>query len=152
MANPFGRPRIYNSVEDFEEAINSYFDKVEEENKASLEKNGKLCRSPNIAALCSHMGLLKSVFYEYAKRKDSNDNVYSNSVKMASQRLELFKLENASLGMIREITTIFDLKNNHGYVDKQEVITTQTDDRLTPEQVKERLEEMKKKKVNSKKT
>ena len=122
-----GRTREYQTVEEFTEAIVSYFTEVDEENKKSMKTIKRLTRSPNIAGLCNHVGLVKSTFYEYAKRVDCNNKAFSNSIKMASQYLEDYKLENASLGLLREITTIFDLKNNHGYTDKQEVVNINQD-------------------------
>ena len=139
-----GRPREYNTVEEFTQTIIEYFTEIENENKLSLEETGKLRRVPNMASLCNYMGIVKDTFYNYAKRVDSNNQPFSDSTKRAAQYIEGFKLESASLGLLREITTIFDLKNNHGYADKIDVNTTTSSDQLTNDDIKAKINELKK--------
>jgi heme-binding NEAT domain protein len=85
------------------------------------------------------MGLSKEAFYLYDNRVDCNGNRFIDSRKEATVRLEAFKLEKAATGHIREIITIFDLKNNHGYADKQEVTVSDNNETLTAEQVRDRM-------------
>jgi hypothetical protein len=142
---PFtGRPRKYDSVEDFVTAMTSYFDLCERENATSIRESGKLSRVLNVEHLCSHMGIVKDTLYQYAKRTDGNGNSFSDSVKMASQYIAGFKIEKAALGFLKEITTIFDLKNNHGYVDKTELTVSNEPEKLSAEDIKRRLQEKKK--------
>lgn len=134
-----GRPREYQSVDDFNAKVEEYFKEIEDANEESMRKFGKLCRAPNIAGLCLHLEISKETFYNYAKRVDGKNQSFVDSIKRASQALESYKLEKASLGQLKEITTIFDLKNNHGYVDKQELTLNETGDKLTAEEIKQRL-------------
>lgn len=142
---PLGAPRIYNTVEGFTNAIVDYFNTIEKENEISLRETGKLKRVPNMASLCNHMGIVKDTFYNYAKRVDSKNQPFSDSTKRAAQYIEGFKLESAALGLLKEITTIFDLKNNHGYTDKVEVNTNTGNEQLSPDDIKAKLNEIKKK-------
>lgn len=139
-----GRPRIFKTVKEFTDAITSYFDKVEKENEESLKATGKLKRNPNIAHMCEHMGIAKQNFYEYAKRYDDNNEPFAHAMRMATQHIEGFKLEAAALGMLREITTIFDLKNNHGYVDKMNLITNAEPEQISADDIANRIKNRKK--------
>ena len=136
-------PRIFNSVQEFSDLVDSYFAEIEEQNKQSIQNFGKMCRVPNIAGLCVHMGIHKDTFYEYAKKTDSNGNSYKDVTKNAVMRIESFKLESAATGQIREIMTIFDLKNNHGYTDKVDVNTNAAPEQITPEEIAAKLKEIK---------
>lgn len=139
-----GHPRIYNTVEEFTQAIIDYFTEIEQENEESLKESGRLKRVPNMASLCNHMGIVKDTFYNYAKRVDSKNQPFSDSTKRAAQYIEGFKLESAALGLLREITTIFDLKNNHGYADKIDIATNSQPEQLTTDDIKNKINTLKK--------
>jgi hypothetical protein len=147
-----GRPRVYDTVEEFTQAIVDYFTDIEKENELSLETTGRLKRVPNMASLCNYMGIVKDTFYNYAKRVDSKNQPFSDSTKRAAQYMEGFKLEGAALGLLKEISIIFDLKNNHGYADKIEVNTKSDNEQLTPDDIKAELNELRKKQESQQST
>jgi hypothetical protein len=137
-----GRPRTFQTLEEFVALMNEYFDDIEKENSKALATTGKLKRNPNIAHMCEHMGISKQNFYEYAKRTDINGKPFAHAMKMATQHIEGFKIEAATLGLLKEITTIFDLKNNHGYTDKMDINTNPTTEQLTPDEISNKLKKM----------
>jgi len=136
-----GRPRTFQTLEEFVNLMNEYFDIIETENEKAIADTGKLKRNPNIAHMCEHMGISKQNFYEYAKRSDINGQPFAHAMQMATQHIEGFKIEAAALGFLREITTIFDLKNNHGYADKMDVTTNTAPEQLTINEIADKLKE-----------
>jgi len=121
--NAGGRPRLFQSPEAFEEKANAYFAQITSEDR------------PTLAGLCLFMGFSdKESFSNYANYGDE----FSRTIKKTQLRIEADR-HNRLIG--KDTFTpgvIFDLKNNHGWVDKQEVSMTVThEDRL--DRVRERL-------------
>lgn len=113
-----GRPRIYDSVEDLEAAIESYFSTplvqytqcgtfVSETEKV---KNPK----PTVTGLALYLGFAdKSTLYEYRDREE-----FSYSIKRALSMIEMYHEERLSDNNVTG--AIFALKNM-GWKDKTEV-------------------------------
>lgn len=98
--NKGGRPRIYDNVEDYEKAIETYF--------ASHPDK------PTVSGLAVHLGFAdKSTLYEYAKRDG-----FSYPTRRAISRIEEKHEENMYQGS--SAGSIFWLKNR-GWSDKQEI-------------------------------
>lgn len=97
-----GRPRLYESAEEFETATEGYFAQAE---------------TPTMAGLCYHLGFCdKDSFSHYETYGDD----FSRTVKRARLRMEA---DRHSKLVSKETFTpglIFDLKNNHGWKDKTE--------------------------------
>lgn len=119
--NAGGRPRLFQSSEAFAAKADEYF--------AACENK------PTLAGLCVFMGFCdKDSFSHYATYGDE----FSRTIKKVQLRIEADR-HNRLIG--KDTFTpgvIFDLKNNHGWVDKQEVSMTVThEDRL--DRVRERM-------------
>lgn len=118
-----GRPRLFQTAADFEAKANEYFDQLTSEQR------------PTLAGLCLYMGFCdKQSFSNYATYGDD----FSLTVKRTNLRIEADR-HNRLIG--KDTFTpgvIFDLKNNHGWVDKQELdVTVSHEDRL--DRVRSRL-------------
>ena len=123
IGNAGGRPRLFQSPEAFEEKANAYFAQITSEDR------------PTLAGLCLFMGFSdKESFSNYA----SYGEEFFRTIKRTQLRIEADR-HNRLIG--KDTFTpgvIFDLKNNHGWVDRQEVTMTVThEDRL--DRVRERL-------------
>lgn len=107
----FGRPRSFNDEKELRALIQEYFE--------TWQHKG---RPITLAGLCCYLGVVRSTFADYANGKyDSKINNFSNTIKEAREYIENDKLEKGLLGLYNPTIAIFDLKNNHGYTDKQDV-------------------------------
>ncbi len=116
VGNSGGRPRLFQSTEAFEEKANAYFAQITSDER------------PTLAGLCLFMGFCdKESFSNYATYGDE----FSRTIKRVQLRIEADR-HNRLIG--KDTFTpgvIFDLKNNHGWVDRQEVsIAVTHEDRL----------------------
>jgi len=105
--NPVGRPRAYKSAKELDDKIYDYY------NYADNNYRGFY----SVQALCDYLDINIDTFDEYGK--DSHE--YSGVIKKARNRLCAQTLYKAANGEIKETITIFNLKNNYGWNDKQEV-------------------------------
>lgn len=101
-----GRPRLYESAEEFAAKTDEYFE----------SEKGKAF--PTMSGLSLHLGFWdRDSFAGYAKYGEE----FSRTINKAKLRIE----DNRHRLLIAKDTftpgVIFDLKNNHGWVDKQEV-------------------------------
>jgi hypothetical protein len=115
--HPGGRPRLFKTPAEFASKAEEYF--------ASLEDDDK---RPTLAGLCYFMGFCdKESFSHYANYGEE----FSRTIKKTQLRIEADR-HNRLIG--KDTFTpgvIFDLKNNHGWVDKQEMeVTVNHEDRL----------------------
>jgi len=114
--HPGGRPRAYKTPKEFETKAGEYFDQL------------TASQHPTLAGLCLFMGFCdKQSFSNYAEY----GHEFSLTVKKVQLRMEADR-HNRLVG--KDTFTpgiIFDLKNNHGWVDKQEVeVTVNHEERL----------------------
>lgn len=104
-----GRPRLIESPDQMQEMAESYFAEREAANKPFT-----------MAGLCYALGFSdRHSLSEYEKHKE-----YTATVKRLRLRVEQARLEDMVDKAKFTPGQIFDLKNNHGYVDKQEVEVT----------------------------
>ena len=144
---PEGRPRSFSSVEDMQTRINRYFGSItidemvtesllvgfeDEEKKKPIyesrpvfDNNGeprmrtRYFEHPSVIAMCLYMGISRDTLSEYAKRPE-----FSDAIKSARGKIERY-LEDLLAKEQGQVTgIIFNLKNNFGWVDKQEVEST----------------------------
>lgn len=124
LGNEGGRPRLYTDPVVFAAKVEEYFDTVKEAGT-----------TPSIVGISLHMGFTdKSTFAFYANYGFE----FSKTVEKARMRLEQDRIERLNDKARFTPGTIFDLKNNYGWVDKQEIAMTVThEDRL--DKIRERL-------------
>lgn len=123
--------KLWKTPEDLKVEIEAYFDKCDI-NQVHETKEGKPIYEPYtveglaLALNCTHQTLLN---YERAEGYEP----YFEAIKMAKLRIQQQKVINGMTGKSNPTITIFDLKNNHGYKDKQEVESTVKD--ITPPKI-----------------
>lgn len=118
-----GRPPKYDNPEDMQKLIVKYFNECEAEGK-----------KPTVSGLGYVLGLTRKQILEYENCID-NDNVFArfddttklgfrNSIKDAKRFIESCLEDKLINGNTTPIGLIFALKNNYGWVDKQEIKQT----------------------------
>jgi hypothetical protein len=141
-----GRPIKIESVEILDKAINYYFDSItktspvfdhvvtgyedEEKKKPIIEKQPRLnnvdeqllyteyFEIPSITGLCQSIGITRDTWNTYEKREG-----FFDSIKRAKERIEKYNVE--QLYRKDQVTgVIFNLKNNFGWADRQEIQST----------------------------
>lgn len=118
-----GRPPKYDNPEDMQKIIVKYFNECDKEGK-----------KPTVSGLGYVLGLSRRQILEYENCIDSDDvfkrfddNVklgFRNSIKEAKRFIESCLEDKLINGSTTPIGLIFALKNNYGWVDKQEVVQT----------------------------
>ena len=106
--HPGGRPRLYNSPEEMQEAIDKYFSECEVKEKPKT-----------MQGLANALGMERHGLLNYADRDEFYATV-KNARDIVTSEIEekLLKSGQPTVGCI------FWLKNNAGWVDKQEIETT----------------------------
>lgn len=105
------RPRKYTKVEDMQVAIDKYFKECDE-NKVPY----------TITGLAIALGFdSRQSLLNYCNYEDDEDNSFLDTIKRAKTICE-FDIERGLLsGKYNPTGAIFNLKNNYGWVDKQEI-------------------------------
>ena len=118
-----GRPPKYDNPEDMQKIIVEYFNECEAEGK-----------KPTVSGLAFELGLERKTLLRYENAIDTGELVnlddsvkleIRNSIKRHKAYIE-GKYEDRLLNDARSpIGTLFTLKNNYGWVDKQEIVNTE---------------------------
>ena len=104
------RPRKYETVEELEEIIDEYFAKCDEEN-----------RPYTVTGLAIALNMSRRGLIDYCARTDENGEPFIHTIKNAKDRVESKVEEGLLSGKYNATGAIFNLKNNYGWKDKQEV-------------------------------
>lgn len=129
-----GRPLKFSSVEELEQKIEGYFESCE-------DADGYNIRPLTVTGLALALDTTRRTLLDYEYRDDE----YSHAIKRAKQRIENYAEEALFINK-QTAGVIFNLKNNHGWLDKQEMTmsgglhNTVTD--LTPEERRARINEL----------
>ena len=109
-----GRPRKYKSVEEMQKAIDNYFMQCD------------IKELPyTIAGLALALGFEdRHALLYYMEYTDEDDIKFSATIKRAKTKIESNVVQNMLLGKYNPTGSIFSLKNNFNYKDKQEVENT----------------------------
>jgi len=132
-----GKPRIFETPEDLQAGINDYFAHIDRYNADRPE--GEKPRPYTMSGICVYLGIAKDRLWEYGKKSE-----YAETIKEAKARVESCIEEGSLSGKWNTIGAIFNLKNNFGWVDKIEVNTTTSSDQLTNDDIKAKINELKK--------
>ncbi len=142
--NKGGKPLLFDTPEKLEKALNDYFDSItiteleyrtvkvgeddegkpiyEQEpilnNKGTQVTRTRYYENPSILAMCRYIGTTRETIREYEMRDG-----YVDTIKKAKARVEEY-LENELYRKEQVTGIIFNLKNNFGWKDKQEIETS----------------------------
>lgn len=100
-----GRPKKYPCVEDMQNKIDEYFNRCDEDELPYT-----------VEGLAYALDLDRKSLLNYSK-----DQEFFHTIKRAKEKV-LYRLSELSLaGKLNSSVTIFNLKNNYNYTDKQEI-------------------------------
>ena len=99
-----GRPKKYTEVEIMQQKINEYFKKCDKDNEPYT-----------VTGLCLALDICRDTLLEYSK-----DKRFSDTIKKAKLKVENY-LEKHLITDSSTTGIIFNLKNNFGWKDKQEL-------------------------------
>ena len=99
-----GRPKKYKSVKLMKEKIDMYFEMCDEKNEAYT-----------VTGLCLALDICRDTLLEYSK-----DKLFSDTIKKAKLKIENY-LEKHLITDSSTTGIIFNLKNNFGWTDKQQL-------------------------------
>ena len=129
---PAGRPKLFKSKAELEKKIKSYFEK-----EAFVTFGDVEMYSPTISGLAYHLGMSTETLRMYGQSEE-----FSATIKRAKQKVEIHLEQrlasNAATG------TIFNLKNNFGWKDKQEIEHSGGLSDITEEEIDAKLAELEK--------
>jgi hypothetical protein len=123
-SNPVGRPRKYKTPKEMQERIEAYFAKcdarmvkmvINQGNKKGLVDVPKP-EPYTVQGLAVFLDLTTEGLLEYEAREE-----FSATIKIAKAEIEADKVVHMLDGDGATVGYIFDLKNNHGWKDKQEI-------------------------------
>lgn len=125
-----GKPKRWTTPEALQEDIDAYFEwckenPIEVYHSSKIDDNtGKPLKYPidrpyTIEGLCEFLGCVRDTLIHYEKEEGYEE--YFDTIKRAKNKIQRNKVERALTGEAPASTSIFDLKNNHGYKDKSEV-------------------------------
>lgn len=119
-----GRPRKYETAEDMQEIIMDYFKQCEVDKEV-----------PTVTGLGFALGMTREMLLRYENSEEhehlkncsiEEKRAFRDTIKRAKQFVES-GYEQALFDKNKTIGSIFTLKNNYKWVDKQEVETTNKD-------------------------
>jgi hypothetical protein len=111
-----GRPRKYNESELFSQKVDEYFIHCDNELKKDNEGKTYYFKPYTITGLCVYLNICRDTLSEYAK-----DERFSDTIKKAKDKVENYIEENSLIGKLNPTVSIFNLKNNFGWKDSQEI-------------------------------
>lgn len=100
-----GRPLKYKSVEEMQKDIDKYF--------AECDENGK---PYTVSGLAYALGTCRQTLLNYEENE-----TFLDTIKRAKAKIELFNEEQLYNKDVSTTGVIFNLKNNYGWKDKQEI-------------------------------
>jgi DNA-binding XRE family transcriptional regulator len=114
------RLRKYWDLEEFENKIDEYFINCDKAVRDIYDKKGSYVKTIykpyTVTGLCVHLDICRQTLSEMEK-----EDKYSDTIKRAKVKIEAWQVEHSMNRDIDNTTTIFSLKNNFGWKDKQEI-------------------------------
>lgn len=129
-----GRSKKWETPEELQKDIDAYFDwcdnnPIKQIHNSQIDPSTKkpliydVQRPYTIEGLCVFLECDRLTLLNYEKREGYEP--FFNTIKKAKMKIQQNKVERGLTGNAPASITIFDLKNNHGYKDKQEIDTNQ---------------------------
>lgn len=124
LGNKGGRPLKIKSLEELQEKIEYFFN--DSDSYAYVEDDEGIKRyKPTITGLALQLNVDRETITNYQDREE-----YFDTIKGARSRVELFLEQRLFLN--NPTGTIFNLKNNFGWTDKQQLDHQSSDGSMTP--------------------
>lgn len=113
-----GRPRIFDTPEEMQEAIDNYFDEI---TTVKTNKQGEeyiaYVRPPTVTGLAYHLGTTRKTLLDYQNHYEDG---FRNTITRAKTKIEMYAEEQLYRGQGKTNGIQFNLKNNFGWKDKHE--------------------------------
>lgn len=106
--NKGGRPLKYNNIEEMRKDIEKYFKMCDKKEKPYT-----------VSGLAYALNISRQTLLNYEEKDE-----FFDTIKKAKDKIETQLEENALLGKYNSTFAIFNLKNNYGWQDRQEIGTT----------------------------
>jgi len=137
--------RVKYTPEQLEIKIVEYFEYVDEINKQRKFKRfeGEKQKPYTISGLCVYLDICRDTWADYSKKSE-----YDDPIKRAKSKVENYVEEGLLNGALSTIGSIFNLKNNFGWVDKFDVNTTVQAEQLSPDDIRQQLNSRRVKEIN----
>lgn len=121
MGRPAEYPNTRQGLEDFIQKTGDYFGYLQAVNNADDREDGEQGKDrprmiPDVESWCLYLGITRMTVHNYQSRgKEWNDTIeyYKGAIAAAKKQLMLS-------GKIPPVLAVFDLANNHGYVNTSE--------------------------------
>ena len=129
-----GKPKQWEAVEELQKDIEAYFKECDENKRMMFVKSmGEeievgMPLPYTIEGLAEALDCDRDTLLNYEKKKGYEE--YFGTIKRAKTKIQRNKVERGLMGIAPAATTIFDLKNNHGYKDKSEYDHTTDGDKI----------------------
>lgn len=104
MAKKRGRPKAYTEVEIMQQKIDNYFNECNKNNEPYT-----------ITGLCIALDICRDTLSEYMKKEEFSDTIKKAKLKVENYLEKHLITDSSTTGII------FNLKNNFGWSDKQQV-------------------------------
>jgi DNA-packaging protein gp3 len=117
-----GRPLKFSSIEELERLIEDYFDScyedlIEYDSEGAIKSSTRVLKRPyTITGLALALDTSRRTLLDYEARNDE----FSHTIKKAKLRCENFAEEQLFTSR-NTAGVIFNMKNNYGWVDKQDI-------------------------------
>ena len=113
--NEGGRPRKYNTLEEFKQKADEYFDYCDSMTKRD-DNNRLVSYKPyTISGLCIYLDITRETLCNYEDMPEFYD-----TIKKIKHRVENYVEEMSLIGVLNSTVSIFNLKNNFNWKDKIE--------------------------------
>lgn len=150
LKNNVGRSLIFTNPEDLQHAVNKYFEDCDNHVIEVMNKAGELVRvvEPDpytMSGLANALKMNRNTLIEYGKGNyksvdDETNQAFIEIIRDARARVEEYA--ERSLYILRNPAgAIFNLKNNFGWVDRQEISSSGQPERITKSEIDALLEE-----------
>jgi hypothetical protein len=114
----------WGTVTELQRDIDSYFEYCDNNIVGYDNNNNPIYEPYTIQGLAEALDCTRATLNNYEKKEGYE--AYFYTIKRAKNKVEKQKVVRALIGKANPAITIFDLKNNHGHVDRQEVKQDQT--------------------------
>jgi len=116
---PVGQPPKFNSCQEMQEKIDAYFAKCDSRISTRFDKDGEPINTLNpepytMSGLAYALDMERQTLLNY-----SNKEEYFDTIKKARMKVQI-DVERRLMETANQTGAIFNLKNNFGWVDKQE--------------------------------